>query len=954
MTMDGDEQLEEQPESTLAQDFGALLDGLNEDQRLAVTTVAGPVLILAGPGSGKTRVITVRIAYLIAMERVRPWHILAVTFTNKAAREMRERLETLVGQQAKELHVGTFHSICARVLRGEMETMDFGRTRNFTILDDDEQLVLIKQALKDLNFSERQFQPRMIKGVISRAKNDLLTPRQFAESANKYLDEIAARVYQRYEEQLRTQNAVDFDDLILLTHQLWRRNPEALMRAQNRYHYLHVDEFQDCNRAQYELVRLLALGLPPLDGKNDVAFTGRRNLCVVGDEDQCLVAGTQITMADGSQRRIEKIERGDQVLSAYGSGDFRPASVLSTAKRERTDEGIQITTRSGRTLISTPEHTHFAGYRLATMPPLETIQLSAESVRPGMVMFDEAGGYDIVERVERVPLHEPVYDLNIEGTHNFIANGLVTHNSIYAWRGASSKNILQFERDFPDRALIVLARNYRSTQTILDAAMHVVRHNPNRKDKQLWTTSGKGPLIEVREVYNEEEEGRFVADTVRLLQARGEAKLADCAVLYRTNAQSRAIEEQFLRAGVPYVVIGSRKFYERKEIRDVVAYLRLLANPRDVTSLKRIINVPSRKLGEVSVTQLLAWAEKQSLSPEEAIAVIDQHPTLGTAAKEALKQFGTLLNDLRVTVATIPLDAAIDRVLERTGYASEIRDGSEEGEERWRNVLELRRVASDYAEIDPQNALALFLENVALIGGADTTSTGAEDGKLATEPRDAVTLITLHAAKGLEFPYVFMVGMEEGVLPHSRSMESQEQLEEERRLAYVGITRAMKKLYLVRAFRRTFYGGNSNVQDPSRFLGDIPQHLINPETSSKSRSGATSGTASAGGTVSRTPSRPVGSGPAPFVPRGQRFPSVEPPRPSQPFPDEIEEPPPAPQPTPRVPVPGNTVRHRIFGKGVVLKVIAERDATTVEVLFERENIGRKTLDLNFARLEVIG
>lgn len=788
-----------------------LLVGLNDEQREAVTTTQGPVLILAGPGSGKTRVITHRIAYLIAHDRVLPWHILAVTFTNKAAREMKERLEKLIGPRGKDLHVGTFHSICARVLRSEIETMDFGRTRSFTILDDDEQGALIKATIKALDLSERQFQPRVMQNIISRAKNDLMTPRQFAESTTKYIDEIAARVYLRYDEQLRAQNAVDFDDLIFLTHQLWRKNPEALNRAQQRYRYIHVDEFQDCNRAQYELVRLLALGMPS-DKEEE---QGRRNLCVVGDEDQ----------------------------------------------------------------------------------------------------------------------------------------------GIYSWRGASAKNIVQFERDFPDRRMIVLARNYRSTEHILEAAMQVVRRNQNRIHKELWTTEGKGELIEMREVYNEEEEGKFVADTVRMLQARSEAKLSDCAVLYRTNAQSRAIEEQMLRAGVPYVVIGSRKFYERKEIRDLIAYLRLIANPRDQASLRRIINVPSRKIGEITVNHLITWADQRGESPEEAIATIDQHPTLGGAPKEALKRFGAIMAELRTLAQTLPLDQFIDRVLERTGYASEIRDSSEEGEERWRNVLELRRVAQDYAEIDPITGLNLFLENVALIGGADTTQSSADDPELVNEPRDAVTLITLHAAKGLEFPVVFLVGMEEGVLPHSRSMEDQNQLEEERRLAYVGITRAMKRLYLVRAFRRSFFGGNSSLQEPSRFLSDIPRTHIRAEA----RPSLDRTTTPSRGLVDapRRPTsptlRPPNAGPAPFVPRERRYGSQQPPAiPSTPQADVSSDVAPTPPPSrERLPSPGDTVRHRLFGKGLVMRVIADPDTTTVEVLFERENVGRKTLDLAFAKLDII-
>jgi DNA helicase II / ATP-dependent DNA helicase PcrA len=788
-----------------------ILAGMNDEQRQAVVTTHGPVLILAGPGSGKTRVITHRIAYLIAVEHVRPWNILAVTFTNKAAREMRERMESLVGSSAKDLHVGTFHSICARILRSEIETMDFGRTRSFTILDDDEQQALVRESMKDLNIDGKQFKPAVIQGFISRAKNDLYTAREFAERTQKYVEEVAARVYARYEERLRILNATDFDDLILLTHHLWKRNPEALQRAQNRYHFIHVDEFQDCNRAQYELVRMLAIGLPSLRDGTGPDVIGQRNLCVVGDEDQ----------------------------------------------------------------------------------------------------------------------------------------------GIYSWRGASSKNIIQFTRDFPEHTAIMLTRNYRSTQAILDAAMYVVRRNPNRIDKQLWTTSGQGALIEVHEAYNEEEEGRLIADMVRLMQARGEAKLSDCAVLYRTNAQSRAVEEQFIRAGVPYVVIGSRKFYERKEIRDIIAYLRLINNPHDILSLRRIINVPSRKIGEVTIGHLLRWAELHNLSPEEAIANIDNHPTLGSGPKEALRRFGAVIADLRALATGTPLDQFIDHILNRTGYAQEVRDGTEEGDDRWQNILELRRVAEDYSEIEPSVALPLFLETVALVGGADTTQTSAENPGLVTEQRDAVTLITLHAAKGLEFPVVFMVGMEEGLLPHSRSLDNQEQLEEERRLAYVGITRAKHRLIFVRAFRRTFYGG-SQVQVPSRFLEDIPVHLID-----QGRDGTKAKPARSG--MGTSSARPLSSRrkdePAPFVPRDQRRHS-EPPKPEiasasseSSVPNPVSTPPSTePQRAPRQ---GDTVRHRIYGKGIVLSVATDKDTTSVEVLFERASVGRKTLDIAFANLQII-
>ncbi|HZC76401.1 MAG TPA: 3'-5' exonuclease, partial [Ktedonobacterales bacterium] len=463
--------------------------------------------------------------------------------------------------------------------------------------------------------------------------------------------------------------------------------------------------------------------------------------------------------------------------------------------------------------------------------------LPAASVRPGMVMFDADGGYDVVEQVEAVPLDGPVYDLDIERTHNFIANGIVTHNSIYSWRGANPRVLLQLEQDFPNTQIVTLEQNYRSTQVILDAAHGVVRQNQLRKDKQLWTDKSGGEKITLHEAYNEEEEATYVVNQVRQLAARGQARLRDVAVMYRTNAQSRALEEQFIRSGTPYVVIGSKKFYERKEIKDVLAYLRLIANPLDTVSLQRVINVPNRKIGPKTLGEFLSWAQSERLAPLDALEHLDAHPTLATAGKRALANFGALMTDLRQAATELRLPELMDRLLERSGYAAELRDTTEEGEERWLNVLELRRVAEDFSEIDPDTALALFLEQVALVAGADTVQS-SENGSLVSDEKDAVTLITLHAAKGLEFPVVFIVGLEEGVLPHARSLDSQQDLEEERRLAYVGITRAMRQLYLTRAFRRSFYGGNSVYQEASRFLDEIPATLV-AATRQRARGGMT-------------------------------------------------------------------------------------------------------------------
>jgi DNA helicase-2/ATP-dependent DNA helicase PcrA len=790
-----------------------LLAGLNEPQREAVTTTEGPVLILAGPGSGKTRVITHRIAYLVQCRQIRPWRILAVTFTNKAAREMQERLEHLVGMEAaREMTIGTFHAICARVLRAEADYLaPLGLTRSFVILDTDDQATVVKQAIRDLNLDEKQYRVAAIHAAISRAKNAMLSPDQMAEQARKYIEEVAARVYKRYQRLLRANNSVDFDDLLMLTEQLWRTEPEVLQRYQQRWRYIHVDEFQDCNLPQYKLIRLLGYGTYEEP-------TGTGNVCVVGDDDQM----------------------------------------------------------------------------------------------------------------------------------------------IYSWRGASSENVQRFERDFPSARIILLEQNYRSTQHILDAAQCIVRHNASRKDKRLWTALGSGEKIFYHEAYNDEAEGLYVADEILKLLARGEVQhRSDIAVMYRTNAQSRALEEQFLRASIPYRVIGSRKFYERKEIKDMLAYLRLLANPHDDLSLQRIINVPNRKIGPKSLGDLQRWAQEQRISLYEALQRSEDHPTLGRAAKNALQAFAQLLADLRGAIETLALPALLDRVAERSGYGPELRaSATPESEERWGNILELRRVAEDYAEIETPLALELFLENVALVGGADTAQTGEEGTLLHEEHSDTVTLITLHAAKGLEFPVVFIVGMDEGTLPHTRSLDHPEQLEEERRLAYVGFTRAMRRLYLVRARRRSYFG-ETLYTEPSRFLADIPPDLFaaGPRHSGQ-RSTLYEGDdlregdlyADAGGYVfgGGRPRTTRFGGPASTAASSRRTIDAAPShsRPARPAPAAA-----AGQESAEARFkPGDRVLHHLFGQGVVLKSEMESGSEFVEVQFQGKH-GKKRLSLDYARLE---
>jgi DNA helicase-2/ATP-dependent DNA helicase PcrA len=541
---------------------------------------------------------------------------------------------------------------------------------------------------------------------------------------------------------------------------------------------------------------------------------------------------------------------------------------------------------------------------------------------------------------------------------------------IYSWRGASAENVLRFEQDFPQTKVVILDQNYRSTQNILDAAQHVVRRNRQRKDKQLWTAQGTGEKVFFYEAYNEEQEGQFTAHEIQRLRARGDiAGLGEVAVMYRTNAQSRALEEQFLHLNIPYKVIGSRKFYERKEIKDMLAYLRLLANPNDDVSLMRIINVPNRKIGPKTASELQQWAGTQGLSAYKALQRIHEHPTLGKAARMALETFGTLLQDLHGAIEELQLPELLDRIAERTGYGPELRANAGEEMDRWANVLELRRVSEDYSEIETSVALELFLENVALVGGADMTQT-SEDGKpVKDEQVEAVTLITLHAAKGLEFPVVFIVGMDEGSLPHSRSVSRPEQLEEERRLAYVGFTRAMRRLYLIRARRRSIFG-ETQYTEPSRFLNDIPPSLISSPLAGNT-GGSSSQTTKARSQTDRIldwseddynqdpygtqdTGRVYGSG----TPRKNSPPPQQwTPRPgvysSPTVPPKV---PPTPQKADPVKVkgqqykPGDHVRHGTFGEGLILKSEMEGETEFVEVQFQGKH-GKKRLSMDFARLE---
>ena len=640
-----------------------ILDGLNPAQREAAEAIDGPVLIVAGPGSGKTRVITHRIAYLVRVCGISPHRIAAMTFTNKASRAMRERLVNLLGSRAEGLTCGTFHSFCAASLRRDGDYI--GLDPNYVIYDSDDQVVLIKRAMEEGGVDPSRYPVRAVQNIISQAKSNLLDPAGFAPTVASYYEEVALRVYERYQGLLNQNNAVDFDDLLMRMVHLLQQAPEVLERYSSRYIHLLVDEFQDTNVAQYQLSKLLA-------GKY-------RNICVVGDPDQ----------------------------------------------------------------------------------------------------------------------------------------------SIYSWRNADIRNILSFKQDYPEATVVNLAENYRSTQTILETARSLIAPNKSRIENELWTNREQGPSVEVREAHTEEEEAHMVVQEVDRLVREENMGLADCAVMYRINAQSRALEEACIRYGTQYRIIGGVRFYQRREVKDVLAYLRILLNPYDEVSLTRIINVPRRGIGTQTIGEVSRWAKSRNLPLYAALQAMvaeagddgAQSP-LAHRALAVMQRFVALIDGLSQAAETAGAVELVDMVLDRAGYRHYLAEG-ENTEERLENIMELRGQAAEAQETDPEGGLAAFLERVALVSDVDGLD----------ETTDALTLITLHQAKGLEFPVVFIVGMEEGLLPHSRSIDDPQQLEEERRLCYVGVTRAEERLYLYRAFRRRLMGG-SMPSGPSRFLMDIPVHLI--------------------------------------------------------------------------------------------------------------------------------
>ncbi|WP_303841667.1 DNA helicase PcrA [Selenomonas ruminantium] len=632
--------------------------GLNPAQKQAVEHTDGPLLIMAGAGSGKTKVLTCKVANLLA-KGVAPWSILAITFTNKAATEMRERVDRMIGEGAKDVWLSTFHSFCARFLRREVEATGMYK-RNFVIYDSSDSQVVIKECLKELNLDPKQYAPSSIQNAISNAKNQLMGPKAMARDAENFFQQKVAEVYALYAKKLRTNNAMDFDDLLMVSVLLLEEHEEIRVKYQNRFKYILVDEYQDTNGAQYQLTKILA--------------AKHHNLCVVGDADQ----------------------------------------------------------------------------------------------------------------------------------------------SIYGWRGADIRNIMDFEEDYPEARTIKLEQNYRSTKNILAAANAVIEHNINRKKKELWTENATGEKLTIYEARDERDEAEFIATTVMKQKTIFNASYGDMAVLYRTNAQSRVVEETFMRRGIPYTMVGGLKFYDRKEIKDILAYLRVIYNPLDTVSLLRIINVPKRGLGAATVAKLADFAENNGLTLFDVISseeTLSQIPGITARVKKPLELFSTFIFQFMGYQANMRIDDLIEKVLEESGYLRELQEEKKpENESRIENLKEFVGVARDFQKTEDNPNLENFLSTLSLVSDIDNAE--LED--------DRITLMTLHSAKGLEFPTVFMVGMEEGLFPHSRTLMDDNEIEEERRTCYVGITRAQRKLYLTCAQQRTIYGKTS-MSTPSRFLEEIPE-----------------------------------------------------------------------------------------------------------------------------------
>jgi DNA helicase-2/ATP-dependent DNA helicase PcrA len=1004
------------------------LSGLNDRQREAVLHTEGPLLILAGAGSGKTRVVTHKIAYLIEEKGIFPGNILAITFTNKAASEMKERVADLLGEHVEDMWMGTFHSICVRMLRRDIDKIGFNRS--FTIYDRDDQITLMKECIKEKNLDKEVYKERSVLAAISSLKDTMTEPDTYINQNYKdYYKRNIGELYELYQEKLKQYNALDFDDLIIKTVLLLKTNPMVLDYYQKKFKYVFVDEYQDTNKVQYDLVKLLS-------GKH-------KNICVVGDGDQCIAGGMKVNTPNG-EVDIEDLEKGSMVYSSGGCGKVMTGTIDAIMKKEYKGPIIYIKTESGKELKLTPNHIMFSklnpepgvfyvylmykkelGYRIGqtqgvrsyekgeiknglavrmnqengdkswilrvcnskeeatyyellystkygipTMifhPRGRRVTLTQESInkffneidtrsnviklmddllifeeypliRQGAVIrkgvsrrivnltyfggkvtgsdagwhshrinfntsgdnlrekainnefnvrkgqrntwrieterkdYDEAyklaaeiitleedieinqrarlskdatfnfmpashikpsmsiavyNNNEITEEiVSEVKVEEYdgfVYDLSIPNLRQYVCQGIVVHNSIYGWRGADITNILNFEKDFQNSTTIILEQNYRSTQNILNVANKVIRNNSERKAKNLWTSNHEGDPISYDALLDSEDEALFAANKIEKLIDEG-YKPSDMAILYRTNAQSRSFEEVFIRKNLPYKIVGGLKFYDRKEIKDIVAYLKLVQNPVDNISLKRIINVPKRGIGNATIEKIEEYALEKEESMYSVLLSLEDIPGLSARAKNSLNPFVDMMNRFMAMKEIMGIKEFIEEVIYSTGYIKELeKEDTIESQTRIENIKEFISVAVDFEVHSEESSLEEFLANITLLSDIDKTE----------DTNNVVTMMTVHSAKGLEFPVVFLVGMEEGLFPIARALDNESDLEEERRLCYVAITRAEKLLYITNAKIRTIYG-NVNYTLPSRFIEEMGEVIVKEEKAKES------------------------------------------------------------------------------------------------------------------------
>ncbi|MFR0047709.1 MAG: UvrD-helicase domain-containing protein [Clostridium butyricum] len=991
---------------------------LNKEQYEGATTIEGQVLILAGAGSGKTRVLTHRIAHMVEDLNIAPYNILAITFTNKAAKEMKDRVRALIGECAENMWISTFHSTCVKILRREIDKI--GYKSSFTIYDSSDQKTLVKECMKTVNINDKDISEQEIISKIGKAKDRMQTARSFKlENESNFRENKIADVYEMYQKRLKENNALDFDDLIFKTVELFKSNPETLEFYQRKFKYIMVDEYQDTNGAQYELVKLLA--------------SKYKNICVVGDDDQCLVEGTMVS-TENKDVEIEKLMKEDLVRVASGNGETSLLKISDINKKKYCGKIVKITTKNNSVIKATPNHISFGkisleedkyyvylmyksgfGYRIGQTSSVRSrddrdasglaIRLNGEqadkmwiikvcdtkgdatyyeqyysvkygiptivfnsrgrnitisqeqiekmfkeidtinaaeklmedeflyneyphhlsnavirgdsirkrvnlsffggkksvqrgiyshriglnssgddsknkfieagfNVRDGQrntyrveterALYDEAEEFarklsmveesfeilkkaklsndksfmfmpigsfkpgmsiaiqnsekieeDIVISVELEDYDGYVYDLNIDNARNYIANGIVVHNCIYQWRGADIKNILDFEKDYPDAKVIKLEQNYRSKGNILNAANVVIVNNSNRKSKALRTEQELGSKIKVYRAYSDSDEGDFVGKQILDIRKNEDKKYNDFAILYRTNAQSRIFEESFRRKGIPYKIVGGTRFYDRKEIKDILAYLKVLINPQDDISIRRIINVPKRSIGDATVNKIQDFADSFELNMWDALSEVRSIPTLTPRNVSCIDPFVQLMENLMILSETTPVSMLIETILEDTGYMDQLKKSNEiEDKSRIENLKELVSDAVDFEKNSEDKSLSAYLEKVSLV--QDTDKIEDED--------DSVVLMTVHSAKGLEFPVVFMVGMENGIFPGSASFEKESEMEESRRLCYVGITRAKEILFMTSAeVRRVF--GKTVAYSQSDFINEIKPDL---------------------------------------------------------------------------------------------------------------------------------